>query len=123
MIAKAVVEARSFGVADFPKPRPGQPPRETFTYIDESTSRDPQMVTIAVDPSLPESSRPAKGETVTAVLQVEQVERVVKRQDREDAGRTYDSAAKQFRVFVLDFEPAPGASNGKAAAAPAKASA
>jgi hypothetical protein len=120
MIAKAVVEARSFGVSDFPKPKPGEPPRETFTYIDESTSRDPQMVTISVEAGLPAEGRPNKGDLCVMVMQLEQVERVVTRQDREDAGRTYNAATKQYRAKVLAFEAAPKASS-RAQSEPAKA--
>jgi hypothetical protein len=57
---------------------------------------------------------------VVLVLQVEQVSRVVKRQDRDDPGRTYDSAAKQFKARVVGFEKTAGVSNGAGKAADAK---
>jgi hypothetical protein len=119
MIAKAVVTALSFQETDFPKAPAGQPPNETFTYYDEHTERDPRAVTIPIDRGIPGDQRPQKFEACTIVLQVEEVERVVTRQDREDASRTYNSATKQHKVKVLAFEPV--AKNGKAAvdAAPA----
>lgn len=110
MIAKAVVRFMSFQTTDFPKAPNGQPPNETVTYYDTEVSRDPQSVTVPIERGIPGDRRPKDfGEMVTIVFQVEQVERVVKRQDREDAGRTYDSAVKQHRLKVLDFEPAPKA--------------
>jgi hypothetical protein len=107
MIAKAVVTALSFQETDFPKAPAGQPPNETFTYYDEDTERDPRAVTVALDRGIPADQRPQKFGLCTVVLQIEEVERVVKRQDREDAGRTYDATSKQHKLKVLAFEPAP----------------
>ncbi len=124
MIAKAVVTALSFQETDFPKAPDGQPPNETFTYFDEATERDPRAVTVLMERGIPGDHRPAKFEAVTVVMQVEEVERVVQRQDREDAGRTYSSAAKQHKLKVLDFEPAPAeAFAGKAKGGAGKAAA
>ena len=109
MIAKAVVTALSFQETDFPKAPEGQPPNETFTYFDEQTERDPRAVTVMLDRGIPADSRPARFQATVVVLQVEEVDRVVQRQDREDAGRTYSSATKQHKLKVLAFEPAPKA--------------
>jgi hypothetical protein len=117
MIAKAVVTALSFQETEFPKAAAGEPPNETFTYYDEHTERDPRAVTIPIDRGIPTDQRPGKFEGCTMVLQVEEVERVVTRQDREDASRTYNSATKQHKVKVLAFEPFPK-SNGRASAEP-----
>jgi hypothetical protein len=123
MIAKAVVTALSFQTTEFPKAPAGQPPNETFTYYDRETERDPRAVTVLVDRGIPAESRPKEFEPCVVVLQIEEVERAVKRQDREDGSRTYDSVSKQYKMKVLDFEPAPAKANGKAAAPPAKAAA
>jgi hypothetical protein len=121
MIVKAVLRVLSIQPTDFPKAPAGQPPNETVTYFDGEVARDPESVTVPMERGIPVDRRPSGfGELVTATLQVEQVERVVKRQDREDAGRTYDSAVKQFKVKVLDFEPPPKAA---AKSEPAKAAA
>lgn len=117
MILKGVVEARSFADAEFPKPKPGQPPAQVFTYIDEHTSRDPQMVTVPIDNGIPTDQRPEKGEVCTVVFLAEQVERVVTRTDREDASRTYNAATKQFKLKAIAFE------RGEVAAKRAKAAA
>lgn len=123
MIAKAVVTALSIQTTDFPPVAAGEPPRETFTYYDRHTERDPRAVTVLIEKGIPKEHYPAEFEDIVAVLQIEEVERAVKRQDREDHSRTYDSVTKQFKAKLLDFEPAPAKSNGKAAAAPAKAAA
>lgn len=123
MITKAVVTALSFQVTDFPKPRDGEAPFETFTFYDRETDRDPRAVTVLVDRQVPKDTYPAEFEQAVAVMQIEEVERAVKRQDREDGSRTYDSVAKQFKARVIAFEPAPAKQNGKAASAPAKAAA
>lgn len=115
MIAKAVVTALSFQTTDFPKAPAGQPPNETFTYFDVETERDPRAVTVAVDRGIPADQRPAQFTPCVAVFQVEEVDRVAKRQDREDAGRTYDSTTKQHKLKVLAFEPAPKVSDKSAA--------
>lgn len=107
MIAKAVVTALSFQTTDFPKAPAGQPPNETFTYYDQQTERDPRAVTVAVDRGIPADQRPAQFTPCFAVFQIEEVDRVAKRQDREDAGRTYDSATKQHKLKVIAFEPVP----------------
>lgn len=109
MIAKAVVTAMSFQTTDFPKVAAGQPPNETFTYFDEQTERDPVAVTVALDRGIPADQRPGRFAPCLAVFQIEQVDRVVKRQDREDAARTYDSATKQHKLKVIGFEPVPKA--------------
>jgi hypothetical protein len=123
MIAKAVVTALSFQTTDFPPVAAGQPPRETFTYYDKETERDPRAVTVLLEQGIPADRRPQEFDTCVVVLQVEEVERAVKRQDREDGSRTYDSVSKQFKAKVLDFEPAPAKANGKAAVSSAKAAA
>jgi hypothetical protein len=123
MIAKAVVTALSFQTTDFPPVAAGQPPRETFTFYDTDTDRDPRAVTVLLELGIPVDSRPKEFEQCVVVLQIEEVERAVKRQDREDGSRTYDSVTKQQKLKVLDFEPAPGKSNGRASAPPAKAAA
>lgn len=123
MIAKAVVTALSFQTTDFPKAPDGQPPNETFTYYDRETERDPRAVTVLMERGIPGDRRPGEFEPCVVVLQVEEVERAVKRQDREDGSRTYDSVSKQYKMKVLDFEPASAKANGKAAATPAKAAA
>ena len=121
MIAKAVVTALSFQTTDFPPAPKDQAPNETFTYYDRETDRDPRAVTVLVDRQVPKETFPSEFEQVVAVLQIEEVERAVKRQDREDGSRTYDSVSKQFKARVVAFEPAPARANGKAAAPPAKA--
>jgi hypothetical protein len=124
MIAKAVVRVLSFQTTDFPKVPAGQPPNETVTYYDTDVERDPTSVTVPIDRGIPGDQRPqAFGDMATVVLQIEQVERVVKRQDRDDAGRTYDSAIKQHKVKVVAFEAAPRAAGGKSAPEPVKAGA
>lgn len=123
MIAKAVVTALSFQTTDFPPVAAGQPPRETFTFYDKETDRDPRAVTVLLEQGIPAESRPKEFEQCVVVLQVEEVERAVKRQDREDGSRTYDSVSKQQKLKVLDFEPAPSKSNGKSAVSAAKAAA
>lgn len=120
MIAKAVVTAMSFQTTDFPKAPAGQLPNETFTYFDEETERDPVSVTVALDRGIPADQRPGRFTACVAVFQIEQVDRVVKRQDREDAGRTYDSATKQHKLKVIAFEPVPKAAE---KSQPAKAAA
>ncbi|HEY0392081.1 MAG TPA: hypothetical protein VGC63_10250 [Solirubrobacterales bacterium] len=107
MIAKAVVTALSFQTTDFPKAAAGQPSNETFTYFDQDTERDPRAVTVAVERGIPADQRPAQFTPCLAVFQVEEVDRTVKRQDREDAGRTYDATTKQHKLKVLAFEPPP----------------
>lgn len=107
MIAKAVVTALSFQTTDFPKAPPGQPPNETFTYYDQETERDPRAVTVAVDRGIPADQRPSQFTPCVAVFQVEEVDRVAKRQDREDAGRTYDATTKQYKLKVISFERVP----------------
>jgi hypothetical protein len=109
MIAKAVVTALSFQTTDFPKAPAGQPPNETFTYYDTETERDPRAVTVSLDRGIPVDQRPAQFTPCVAVFQVEEVDRVAKRQDREDAARTYDATTKQHRLKVLAFESVPKA--------------
>lgn len=103
MICKGVVRILGVGVAEFPKPKPGDKPYEEVTYWDRE-SRDKNAVTLLIDRQVPPETYPREGEDAVLVLQVEQVSRVVKRQDRDDPGRTYDSASKQFKARVVAFE-------------------
>lgn len=123
MIAKAVVTALSIQDTDFPSVKAGERPWQTFTYYDRETDRDPAAVTVLIDRQIAPETFPAEFEEVVAVLQIEQVARAVKRQDREDGSRTYDSVSNQLKARVVAFEPVAAKGNGKAAAPPAKAAA
>lgn len=103
MIVKGQALILGIDVAEFPKPRQGEKPYEEVTYWDRQ-SRDKDAVTLLIDREVPSDTYPTDGQEVVLVLQVEQVSRVVKRQDREDPGRTYDSATKQFKARVVGFE-------------------
>ena len=122
MICKGIVRILGVDVAEFPKAKQGEKPYEEVTYWDRE-SRDKNAVTLLIDRQVPTDTFPREGEDAVLVLQVEQVSRVVKRQDRDDPGRTYDSAAKQFKARVVAFEKAAAAANGAGDPASAKASA
>lgn len=117
MIVKGVARILGIDVAEFPKPRQGEKPFQEVTYWDRE-SRDKDAVTLLIDRQVPSEIYPAEGDDAVLVLQVEQVSRVVKRQDRDDPGRTYDSATKQFKARVIAFEKV-GPSAAKPAAKPA----
>jgi hypothetical protein len=118
MIVKGVARVLGIDVAEFPKVKHGEKPWDEVTYWDRE-SRDRSAVTILIDRQVPVDTYPREGEDAVLVLQVEEVARVVKRQDRDDPGRTYEAATKQFKARVVGFEPAPA----KAKASPAKAAA
>lgn len=101
--------------AEFPKPREGEKPYDEVTYFDRE-SRDKDNVTLLIDRQVPTESYPREMDEAVLVLSVEQVARVVKRQDRDDPGRTYDSASKQFKARVVAFEKLGASANGKAEA-------
>lgn len=122
MIAKGVIRVLGVEPAEYPKPRAGERPWDELTYWDRE-SRGKDAVTVLIDRQVSPDTYPSEGDDATVVFQLEQVNRVVKRQDREDANRTYDAAAKQFKATVIAFEAAPSKANGKSAASPAKAAA
>ena|SRR6185503_2452263 len=123
MICKAVVTALSIQDTDFPSVKSGERPHQTFTYYDRETDRDPQAVTVLIDRGISPEVFPNEFDQVTVVFQIEQVARAVKRQDREDGSRTYDSVSNQYKLKVIDFEPAAAKANGRSTAPPAKAAA
>ena len=120
MIVKGRALVMCIEPAEFPKPRQGEKPYDEITYFDRE-SRDKDNVTVLIDREVPTDTYPAEMQEAVLVLSVEQVARVVKRQDREDPGRTYDSATKQFRARVVAFEKPAGSGNGSGAAAGSKA--
>jgi hypothetical protein len=119
MIVKGRALVMCIEPAEFPKPRQGEKPYDEVTYFDRQ-SRDKDNVTLLIDRQVPTDSYPREMEEAVLVLSVEQVSRVVKRQDRDDPGRTYDSASKQFRARVVAFEPVSAAANGVGDAAKGK---
>lgn len=122
MIVKGVARILGIDVAEFPKARQGEAPYHEVIYWDRE-SREKDTVRLLIDRQVPSETYPREGDDAVLVLQIEQVPRVVKRQDRDDPGRIYDAAAKQFKARVVGFEPAPPRSNGKASASDAKAGA
>lgn len=122
MICKALVKVLGIDVAEFPKPRPGEKPFDEVTYWDRE-SRDKDAVTLLIDREVPSDTYPGEDSQAVLVLQIEQVSRVVKRQDREDPGRTYDSATKQFKARVIAFEKPAASGNGAGSASSAKTAA